>query len=1050
MLKDVIERLNRVPEKNFIAFLEMLGVKLLPAHAAIAPITFKLTEGTNEPVLIPKRTQVAAGDVVFETDKNMVATPAKLVEVYSVDGENDAIYRCPSDVISGEAVVPFKGKLAYEAKTGENDIYLDNSEGLKEGDHIVIDKSESAIISKISENKATLRHELGKDYNSGSYIGKISNFELFKGKDLQEHILYLGHKELFNNIKGIDDIQFIEGLDDIQFPDNYLTCEYCSGQDQDTKALVWKELRFPLEKDMSIVEINGIKSRWIRCRVKTSQISNTQDIILKDFKLKIKHEQVPPDLGFYNDVPIDFELEDTIYPLGKLPRLYDTCYIASQEAFSKKDAEILITYTKTTDPGARDPIDPLPVLSWEYWNGESWIRIPGMMKYHKSLSEDDTEVTLPDDSYTSNFGLEQSLIQGTIAVAHWPKVKPITVNGKENLWIRIRLVGGDYGKETYVLEDGTAQSGGVIPPEISNLQINYDYIMVPQKIENAIIYNNQEFIDVTEELKDENKPLKPFTPLEESNQTLYLGFNQKLENGPISLFFSLEEQDWPVDEIPSIKWQYYAGEGKWSRLEVLDETLSLTRTGVIEFVFPKDLKKKSKFGKELYWIKAVYQSNLKQTPKAAGTRPVPDQGQTTGTEIDPCPSEVLQIKPTKPYPDTTDLKHIIKGIYLNTTWAVQAETIKDEILGSSNGTQSQTFTLRMAPLISEDIWINEINTISEAEKEELLKEGEFEIIEVKDEKNNLTEFWVKWKSAEDLFESTKNDRHYEIDRFSGGVKFGNGIHGKIPSIGNNNLKATYLKGGGFNGNKQAQEIKELKSSIPYVDKAFNPLEASGGSEIETIENAMERAPQRLKNRNRAITAEDYEQIALQSSGRIARAKCLPNFKSSAKLQPGYVTILVIPQSGENKPKLSLQLKKQIEDYLKEYSASTSNLQVLEPLYLELAIKASIIVNSTDVLPDVENESQKRIKEFLHPITGGFDGKGWEFGRAPCISDFYTLLEKIDGVDYIENLNIMNIKLNDENNDLIFSESNEDVKIPPYSVIYSGKHEVNVNIARGDS
>jgi hypothetical protein len=86
---------------------------------------------------------------------------------------------------------------------------------------------------------------------------------------------------------------------------------------------------------------------------------------------------------------------------------------------------------------------------------------------------------------------------------------------------------------------------------------------------------------------------------------LYLGFDKKLEKGPVSLFFSTEEQPWSADKIPLIEWEYYTESAKWVRLEVLDETRGLMRSGVIEFVFPQDFKKTKKFGKELYWIRAV-------------------------------------------------------------------------------------------------------------------------------------------------------------------------------------------------------------------------------------------------------------------------------------------------------------------------------------------------------------------------------------------------------------------------------------------------------------
>ena len=60
LLEGIIRRLNDVPLKNFIAFLESIGIKLLPALPARAPITFFLSKGAKDAVTIPARSQVAA------------------------------------------------------------------------------------------------------------------------------------------------------------------------------------------------------------------------------------------------------------------------------------------------------------------------------------------------------------------------------------------------------------------------------------------------------------------------------------------------------------------------------------------------------------------------------------------------------------------------------------------------------------------------------------------------------------------------------------------------------------------------------------------------------------------------------------------------------------------------------------------------------------------------------------------------------------------------------------------------------------------------------
>src|SRR5437762_2209099 len=74
MVELAIERINRVPDKNLLAFLDMIGTQILPPQPARVPLTFYLAAGSTNDALVPERIQVAAtpapgdpGPVVFET-----------------------------------------------------------------------------------------------------------------------------------------------------------------------------------------------------------------------------------------------------------------------------------------------------------------------------------------------------------------------------------------------------------------------------------------------------------------------------------------------------------------------------------------------------------------------------------------------------------------------------------------------------------------------------------------------------------------------------------------------------------------------------------------------------------------------------------------------------------------------------------------------------------------------------------------------------------------------------------------------------------------------
>src|SRR5262245_6615581 len=59
MVDQLLYRLNRVPDRNHIAFLELLDLRLHPPTAAKVPVTFWLSAPQDVPVTVPTGTEVA-------------------------------------------------------------------------------------------------------------------------------------------------------------------------------------------------------------------------------------------------------------------------------------------------------------------------------------------------------------------------------------------------------------------------------------------------------------------------------------------------------------------------------------------------------------------------------------------------------------------------------------------------------------------------------------------------------------------------------------------------------------------------------------------------------------------------------------------------------------------------------------------------------------------------------------------------------------------------------------------------------------------------------
>jgi predicted phage baseplate assembly protein len=93
MTEMIVYRVNQVPEKNYIKFLELLGMQRQPASSARTDLTFwlsvslPLSPENDEPVVVPEGIEVASRqldaeeEVIFTTDRKLVITPPKLAQL---------------------------------------------------------------------------------------------------------------------------------------------------------------------------------------------------------------------------------------------------------------------------------------------------------------------------------------------------------------------------------------------------------------------------------------------------------------------------------------------------------------------------------------------------------------------------------------------------------------------------------------------------------------------------------------------------------------------------------------------------------------------------------------------------------------------------------------------------------------------------------------------------------------------------------------------------------------------------------------------------------
>jgi predicted phage baseplate assembly protein len=185
-----------------------------------------------------------------------------------------------------------------------------------------------------------------------------------------------------------------------------------------------------------------------------------------------------------------------------------------------------------------------------------------------------------------------------------------------------------------------------------------------------------------------------------------------------------------------------------------------------------------------------------------------------------------------------------------------------------------------------------------------------------------------------------------------------------------------------------------------------------------------------------VTIEDYEDLALLASPEVARALCVPlrNLADDPlgnTVCPGETSVIIVPRSEDDKPLPSLELISRVREYLVDNSVPTANVSVVGPEYVRVDVTAEIALVSLEGASAVEQAVREKLAEFLHPLTGGADGTGWDFGREPYKSDFYALLHGISGVDYVRSL------------DVPVDAGDADIKETGRFLVYSGNHTISL-------
>jgi hypothetical protein len=184
----------------------------------------------------------------------------------------------------------------------------------------------------------------------------------------------------------------------------------------------------------------------------------------------------------------------------------------------------------------------------------------------------------------------------------------------------------------------------------------------------------------------------------------------------------------------------------------------------------------------------------------------------------------------------------------------------------------------------------------------------------------------------------------------------------------------------------------------------------------TPEEIMEQIPQTVRNLRRlerAVTIRDFETLALEASSDVARARCLPrrNLEEDKEIEvEGHVSVIVVPTEEAETENRNVVLP--VLQYLKPKLLITTQLHVVEPIFVDLTIKATVVLKpdwkaEKDIDKDrLRTGVYRELERFFNPRPDpARNTQGWPFGRNVFVSEIYALLDQLPFIDYVPTVNL---------------------------------------------
>lgn len=967
-MSDNIAMYNEVIEKYHTEFVNMLDISLLPAKPASALVLFDLVNDTVPGVEIPRGTQLlsqpddADEPVVFETSNSIYVSNAVFTTAFMTRGREGY-------------VMPLLGSYQepeyFPAQEQEED---------QVGDIFDPDASQQPVNLRIQPFRL-----FGKSQNISKNALLFYHESAFDTADNPLYVRIEGDEKLLAQIRA--------GV--------YRFSYYGAGALHPYEQVIPSEdarsfclLRSAQSPALDALMIDGHEYQLI--------VLDTEEPVLENYAIdritfSSEGKEQPAESVGNGTTDLDVGEFDLF---GDTMSLYQECYIGHDNYFAKSGALVKLTFDVTypehlVELSKRQEQENLKIIkrkpkilytdmpadvyaeeiSIEYFNGIGWKKLECRQEYRQLFAQD------KKGSYELEFVCPHDW-EATASGAYDGRVLRIQLLKSDNCYMRPSV-------HHY--------------PHIRNLKISYGYkehYVEPQKL---VAVNTTRKIDCTRLLK-EHRRFVAFGVGLYSDDALYLGFKNRMDRGPVSLYFDIAEGNY----YDGLRCKFeYSTRGGFRQMKVVDNTSNFTRTGTVLFMPQSDQSPLVIENKQMYWLRIT----------------------RSRTRRDDEPEEML--------PRINDIR-------LN---AVQAENIVtggeqdfylDEVL------PNMYFTLGSDHILDADVWVNERDRHTTKQMQQMLRTMPDRVRAEYDMRGEISAFYVKWEELERL-DDEQHDRGYVLDRMNNRLLFGDGLHMDVPRVTDDvAFKVRVRCCDGQLGNVDKNTINDVHAQFMFLNTVNNPFKAYGGSNMETLESALARGANILRSRKRLVSISDYEREILAYSDTIAQVRCITGVRIDGAKDPDSVTFIVLLKDYHAGSYTFHNLADNLRKHLMESCELTiapDHIHIVEPIFVDVCVDIWAKSIHMEDSFEIQSELQDCLRQYLDPVESE-NGTGWRIGVMPKENQLLMKLNVLKSKAIVRRLLVI-AHYTDEfgTHETELAQVQEN----PFMVCRSGSHQVHLMV-----